>query len=236
MADSGTPTRNVLALKKLASNAMASLSYSGFEPLLLEDMKASPSPRAALDACDLLVVLGGADVIPQAYDEEMGDTTRCNADAIAENYEIALIQHAISSGMGVLGICRGMQLLNVACGGSLLQELGVGSGHYVPDDSTSFAEHSVKLCDTSRLASILGSREVRIRSAHHQAVNGLGRGLSVAARAPDGVVEAIELDANNLVIGVQWHPEDIHAEQSHLTAIFDAFASRAIGKLAESCV
>lgn len=117
-----------------------------------------------------------------------------------------------------------MQLLNVALGGSLEQHLPPTGRHYSPENSASFVDHPVNIISGTHLASIFGSEAIEISSAHHQAVQVLGEGLSVAARADDGVVEAVERAGDNLVIGVQWHPEAIQADQQAMIAMLKAYA------------
>jgi putative glutamine amidotransferase len=231
MNDAATPERNVLALRELANNAASALQIAGFEPTLLQDMTVEAASRLSIGDYELLVILGGADVHPSEYHAEIGSTTLCNSDHASEKNEIALIQSGLSMRKDVFAICRGMQLLNVACGGALRQELGADGAHYVPANSTSFVSHSVKLSDSSHLAQILGSREIQIHSAHHQSIERLGQGLSIAGEASDGVIEAIELTGDNFVIGVQWHPEATDADRTDLAAIFGAFAANVAGKL-----
>jgi len=200
-----TPQKNKTALAILAKNAIDRLDRAGIDATLIEDLHLKTTPQAALDGHDILIVLGGADVDPQVYNREDGGSTICRSDPVVDAFEVSLIQHAIASCKIVLGICRGMQLLNVARGGTLNQEVGPDGAHYIPADLTSFVEHSVRIEDKSRIAAIFETSEIKIHSAHHQAVEHLGQGLLASATAGDGVVEAIELEGDNLVLGVQWH-------------------------------
>jgi putative glutamine amidotransferase len=219
-----TPQKSKTALAILAKNAMDRLDRAGIDATLIEDLHLKTTPQAALDGRDILIVLGGGDVDPQVYSREKGASTICGSDPVADEFEVSLIQHAIASRKIVLGICRGMQLLNVARGGTLIQELGPDGAHYVTADQTSFVEHTVRIEDKSRIAAIFETSEIKIHSAHHQAVEHLGQGLLASATAVDGVVEAIELEGDNLVLGVQWHPEAVNADQRQLDLLFSAMA------------
>jgi len=164
-----------------------------------------------VDALDALVLQGGADVSPLTYGEQpikaewVGDRAR-------DIYEIELVQQFVAAGKPVLGICRGLQLINVAFGGSLYQDIPeqhVNSIAHFHADAYDQHFHVIRFVEGSRLA----ARYPRITSAHvtsihHQAVRKLGRGLSVEAlSAPDGIVEAIRWNGPSYVLGVQWHPE-----------------------------
>ncbi len=162
-----------------------------------------------LEACAALVITGGAfDIAPELY----GDTRRpgcgpTKADRTA--VEWALCEVAISRGVPFLGVCGGMQLMNVVRGGTLHQDLaddlGV-RGHEAPPPND-LPCHRVELAAGSLLARLAGPEPLEVGSSHHQAVCKPGDGVSVCARAPDGVIEAIELGGHPFALGVQWHPE-----------------------------
>jgi putative glutamine amidotransferase len=140
-------------------------------------------------------------VLPHA---ELGPT-----EPELDRFELELAQAAVARGLPVLGICRGMQVLNVALGGSLhqhLPELG-GQLNHRQDRTSGDPSHRVTLARDSRLTKVIGRRYVEVNSFHHQGLHALGRGLSVAGRAPDGVVEAVEAPGRRFTFGVQWHAE-----------------------------
>ncbi|MER7395680.1 gamma-glutamyl-gamma-aminobutyrate hydrolase family protein [Streptomyces sp. NPDC000151] len=170
------------------------------EPDLDRDA-AKEAAAAVVARLDGVVIAGGPDVRPDRYDAETDPRTGPPALA-RDTWETALIEAAIDSGTPLLGICRGMQLLNVALGGTLYQHI---EGHGGPPGV--FDHHKVTAVADSRLAGIL-PEPVSVPTYHHQSVDRLGRGLLASAYAEDGTVEALELpDAPAFALGVQWHPE-----------------------------
>lgn len=156
---------------------------------------------AAVARLDGLVVAGGPDVDPARYGAERSPRTGPPAPE-RDAWELALIDAALSAGVPLLGVCRGMQLLNVALGGTLVQHL---DGH--AEVVGSFGEHPVKPVPGTLYAGIV-PEEVTVPTYHHQAVERLGEGLVPSAYAADGTVEAVELPAERgWALGVQWHPE-----------------------------
>ncbi|MFJ4378742.1 gamma-glutamyl-gamma-aminobutyrate hydrolase family protein [Streptomyces albidoflavus] len=155
---------------------------------------------AAVARLDGLVVAGGPDVEPARYGAERDPRTGPPARA-RDAWELALIDAALALGTPLLGICRGMQLLNVALGGTLVQHLDGHTGA-----TGVFGSHLVKPVPGSRYAAVV-PEESAVPAYHHQCVAELGRGLAVSAQADDGTVEAIEPAGEQWVLGVQWHPE-----------------------------
>ncbi|MGW6397582.1 gamma-glutamyl-gamma-aminobutyrate hydrolase family protein [Streptomyces sp. NPDC055134] len=162
-----------------------------------DDPKYAPSVVARLDG---LVVAGGPDVEPGRYGAEREDRTGPPA-VERDAWELALIRAALASGKPLLGICRGMQLLNVALGGTLTQHI---EGHV--KDIGVFGKHAVTPVPGTRYGELVPD-ESDVPTYHHQAVDRLGRGLVASAHAADGTVEAVELQGLTWVLGVQWHPE-----------------------------
>jgi len=182
-------------------------------------------PGALLDKIDGLMVIGGADMDPATYEQERSDATETTYRD-RDEFELALTRGAIERGLPFLGICRGMQLLNVALGGTINQNL-------VSDDGTNThrrivgtfvgTEHDIDLDAGSLAARATGEEVHEARCHHHQAIDRLGDGLVVTGSARDGVPEAIELaDDERWVLGVQWHPEAGDKRQ-----LFSAFAEAA---------
>ncbi|MFD4607170.1 gamma-glutamyl-gamma-aminobutyrate hydrolase family protein [Streptomyces sp. NPDC058440] len=160
-----------------------------------------PSHAASVVArLDGLVVAGGPDVEPERYGAEREPRTGPPARE-RDAWELALIRAALDSGTPLLGICRGMQLLNVALGGTLVQHI---DGH--TEDVGIFGAHPVTPVAGTRYAAVV-AEETYVPTYHHQAVDRLGEGLRASAHATDGTVEAVELPGDRFALGVQWHPE-----------------------------
>jgi putative glutamine amidotransferase len=165
-------------------------------------------PREWLAALDGLLLAGGGDLDPRTWNgSELETTYGVDGDRDANELELALA--AIECELPTLCICRGLQVLNVALGGTLHAHLPDVVGeevlHRLPPRVPT--PHPVKVAPGSRLAALLGTREIEPVSWHHQAVDALGSGLEVVARAADGVIEAVELADHSRLVAVQWHPE-----------------------------
>lgn len=174
-------------------------------PLLLPPV-GSRLADDAIDTLDGLVLTGGADVDPRRYGADRSPHTG-PAQSHRDDWEFALAGAALRRDLPLLGICRGMQVLNVALGGTLEQHLPDVVGHLGHGPSAGeFARHEVHFAPQSRLAMLLGPR-IEVATHHHQAVRELGHGLRPTGWADDGTIEAIELAGASWVTGVQWHPE-----------------------------
>ena len=195
----------------LPTNYLDAIGRAGGMALLLApDPALIDSPDEALDLIDGLMLVGGADLDPASYGAEVDPAT---VDPIPERdaFEIALVQRAVERGIPVLAICRGMQLLNVAFGGTLHQHLHERFGHHdhlKARGSFDGADHDVRLTPGSLAARAAGEELHGTKSHHHQGVDQVGEGLVVTGVATiDGLPEALELPGDQFVLGVQWHPE-----------------------------
>jgi putative glutamine amidotransferase len=178
----------------------------GLAVLLAVDARA---PLELLDRIDGLLLIGGADVDPSMYGASPHPATESTYPE-RDAFEIALLRGAIARELPVLGICRGMQILNIALGGTLEQDLVAADGshpHRRVRGSFEGSDHTVKLVPGSLAARAVGEETHVAHCHHHQAVLDLGEELVVSGRAEDGVIEAIELADGDWVLGVQWHPE-----------------------------
>lgn len=182
---------------------------------------------ASTDRAHAVVIVGGEDIAPRFYGASGGYPHESLHRETADAAQLALVHRSIERGVPLLGICRGLQIVNVALGGTLIQDLGesdhVRRGVPIPDVLTT---HPVLLEPGSRVEELLGGPVVSVRSAHHQAVDLVGSGLRVTGRAPDGHVEAIEHESAPIV-AVQWHPEDPAVPAGQLAALLGALRTRA---------
>lgn len=186
-------------------------------------------PAASLVASvDAVLILGGADVDPQLYTSDAEAISAAKGvDRAADDFEIALVHAARDAGKPLLGICRGMQIMNVALGGSLIPDLGGDRVHNDHPFSDNMTDHDVSVADDSMLAGILNATSIPIRSSHHQAVDRAADVFTVTARADDGVIEAVEAPADCWTLAVQWHPEDRYARADDFTALLLTFVHAA---------
>jgi putative glutamine amidotransferase len=165
---------------------------------------------AQLTAClDGLLLQGGTDIEPKRY-QETPISPAWPGDPLRDAFEFELLEHWLPSGKPVLGICRGHQLLNVALGGTLYQDLPsqrpAHPAHDIPEKYCAL-EHSVRLLEHSWLASLYGLRQARVNSAHHQAIKMLAPGMQTEALSDDGLIEAFRDPAHRFLVALQWHPE-----------------------------
>jgi putative glutamine amidotransferase len=143
--------------------------------------------------------------------------------------ELQLARWALQDGMPVLGLCRGLQILNIAAGGTLFQDVraqrfGSQKHDYEPPDHTrDFLAHDVELVSGSRLHALVGAASAAVNSMHHQGIQRLGTGLTATAYAPDGLIEAIEGDGSSFAVAVQWHPESLEPNDEVSRALFREF-------------
>ncbi|HJU89950.1 MAG TPA: gamma-glutamyl-gamma-aminobutyrate hydrolase family protein [Gemmatimonadaceae bacterium] len=203
--------RNALRVRLNASYTRA-LERVGALPLIVPPLADTAPLGALLDRVDGLVLTGGEDVDPSRYGAEphpeLGATHE-DRDAT----ELALVDQARRRKLPTLAICRGIQLLNVALGGTLIQDIPDQRPSAIPHDPKSARDqrvHDVEIAAGSRLAAALGDTRVRANSFHHQALDRVADGLRVTARAPDGIIEGVEWIADDWwALGVQWHPEEL---------------------------
>ena len=216
----------------LNMNYPRSVAMAGGLPFLLPVSPEAGDSTAFLDGIDGLLTTGGVDVSPFLYGEEpvrgLGSVGKARDD-----FEISIVKEAVRRGMPVFGICRGHQLINVALGGSLWQDLGSqysGSLDHSPPDGQSMDElrHSIEILPKARrlrLASEGG--KALVNSFHHQAVKKLAPGLVETARAADGVNEAFEGEGEGWLVGVQFHPEALTLRWPAFLSLFEAHVEAA---------
>jgi len=193
---------------------------AGGVPVLLP-MGSADDAVAGLAAVDGLLVTGGDDVNPSFYGAAIAPQTKA-ADAERDAFEIALVAAAMSDNRPMLCVCRGIQVLNVALGGTLQQHY---DGHF---DLANYNEgiHDVHLEPGSMLAKVMGATDVAVNSLHHQALDVVAPGLTAVGHSSDGLVEGVEVDGGAFALGVQWHPEMLRHRPEHL-ALFEALVAAA---------
>ena len=171
---------------------------------------------------DGLLISGGNDVSPSMYDRQ---ETKCGTlDLNRDRIEKKLLEAALEKNMPVLGICRGIQLMNAALGGTLHQDLPTEgfTNHTIVDKDRNVATHTVDVKENSLLADIIGSGELGVNSFHHQAIDTLASGLEAAAVTREGIIESVYMPDRQFVLAVQWHPEMMYDSEQQ-QKIFKAF-------------
>ena len=199
---------------------------AGAAPLLNPHMPDKAVLRAVYERLDGLLLPGGGDIDPVHYGEPRHE--KCNEpSAERDDTELTLARWAIEGGMPVLGICRGIQVLNVALGGSLFQDIGAqipGAERHAwyPNHPRDRLSHTVSISPEARLARISGETALPVNSLHHQSVKELAPGLIATGHSPDGIIEAVEAPDHPFAIGVQWHPEELTGSDHRARRLFDA--------------
>lgn len=201
---------------------------AGAAPLLIPQLADLARLRRLYERLDGLLLPGGGDVDPNHYGETRHERCR-RVSPVRDETELALTRWAAEEGKPLLGICRGIQVLNVALGGSLYQDIEAqlpeaGKHDWYPGYPRDYLPHPVAVTPGSRLARILDTTSLPVNSLHHQAVKGVAAGLTVVARAPDGIIEGVEGPGHRFLIGVQWHPEELTGRDARAQRLFDALA------------
>jgi len=203
--------------------------HAGGAPVIVPAAHQARTLADLLERLDGLLLSGGPDVHPRFYREQplpgLGEV-----DEPLDRMELAAARQAHDRGLPILGICRGIQTLNVALGGTLYQDIAT----QVPDciehlqkAAKDVNTHQVVIETNSRLQAVLGRTRIWVNGKHHQAVKKTGKGLRVSARAPDGVVEALEDPTKPFVVAVQWHPEGTWRTDPLSRKLFGAFVTAA---------
>lgn len=217
-------------LHSLAANAGRTLTAAADDTQVVYVDATNPMALADnfVRRYDAVVILGGADMDPARYGGTRDDRAASHGvDTEADEFEISLVLAAREAQIPLLGICRGLQVVNVALGGSLISDVGDSGMH---NDHPSFklmVDHDVEISEGSRLAQILGIGKLPTRSAHHQGISRASDQVKVTARAEDGLIEAVEATDDWWMIAVQWHPEEKCARVDDFAALCDALINAA---------
>lgn len=206
---------------------LAALERAGAEALVVRPGSEARVPDLLRSVSGWLFT-GGDDIAPELYGQEPHPTLR-TGDRDRDRLDLLLARAALAEGVPFLAICLGVQVVNVAAGGTLVQDIPSLVPGAVPHAKG--ARHTVAVEPGTRLASILGAGEAEVNSFHHQGVGRVGGGFRVAARAPDGVVEALEREGPSFQVGVQWHPERPGCSAAASDGLFGAFVAAAAGRI-----
>lgn len=212
------------ALDRLCTQAIEGVARAGGLPVVIPAGLDKPALHGLFERLDGLLFTGGGDIDPACYGAEASSLV-AGVDVDRDGAELALMRWALDAAKPFFGICRGLQILNVACGGSLHQDIGEckqAERHtFYPDFPFDMLAHPVAIVPDSQLAQITGETTLRVNSLHHQVCQAVAPSLRVVARAPDSLVEAIEVADHPFGLAVQWHPEAL-PELSEMRALFQA--------------
>lgn len=207
-----------------------SVRYAKGLPLILPVVRSDHVIEEYIRFCDGFLFCGGGDITPLLFGEEPREGNG-STDITVDLFQIRLMRRVLASQKPVFAICRGMQVLNVACGGSIWQDLSLIPGkvlnHMQQSASRGEVSHRIRIEPGSLLKQYAGSC-LYVNSFHHQAVNTPGRGISVSARAQDGTIEAVEISSHPFAIGVQWHPECMYRTSLEMRALFHEFIAHSL--------
>ncbi len=210
---------------------ITAVEQAGGLPILIPVGLNSETLRAIYERLDGVLLPGGGDIDPVNYGEERHPLTS-HIDVLRDETEIAVARWAVADDLPLFGICRGHQLINVALGGTLIQDIPSEVGETLTHDTSDKAPrgtrpHSVEINPSSQLSQIIGLTHVEVNSIHHQAVEKPASDLCVTAYAADGVIEAAEIPGKRFALTVQWHPEDLVSDDPAMRRLFSAFVDAA---------
>lgn len=207
----------------VAADYIRAIERNGGLPILIPNVKNMEDMSLVLDKLDGLLLSGGHDVNPRTY-KERNSGKAGNFDNIRDHQEIFMTEYALEKDIPILGICRGLQVLNVTLGGTIHQDLPSAGffAHSMSNSLRNEPSHSLKILEDSPLYEIFKRDEIWTNSYHHQGINELGKGLKVAALSEEGLIESVYLDGKKFALGVQWHPEMMY-DNEEMNLIFKKF-------------
>lgn len=206
------------------------IEKAGGLPVLIPSGLETATLRQIYERLDGVLVPGGGDINPEQYREEKHPLT-AGIDDYRDAAESQVIRWAVDDDRPVMGICRGNQMINVALGGTLIQDVAsetstpIRHDHKAHETPLAHHAHPITLNPQSLLANILGTSETEVNSLHHQAVDQIAPGMKAVAWGPDGIVEALEMPGKRFVLSVQWHPENLIDDDPAMLELFRAFVA-----------
>lgn len=212
---------------KIRCSYINAVYRAGGTPIIIPPFDTHKQLKEYIALIDALVLSGGEDIDPASYGEDnVIELENINPDR--DKWEISLFREAYKAEIPILGICRGMQLINVSLGGSLYQDLEHQLNcefSHLPLDSKrrenlEYVNHKVNILKNTTLNKILAADHLDVNSHHHQAIKDLSKSLTIAAKSECGIIEAVENKAESFLIGVQWHPEDLIDNSSYFMNLF----------------
>jgi len=217
-------------LHAVAQSYVRAVELGQGAPLIIPPHLEQDHLRAIFERLDGLLLSGGGDIEP-AFFGEPSSGLLWQVDGQRDRTELALARWALAEKLPLLAICRGIQVLNVAAGGTLIQDIPTqmpgALAHNAVLRPLEQIAHTVEIVAGSRLAGLVGDGKVEVNSAHHQAVKSVGPGLVISARAPDGIIEGLEASNHPFCVGVQWHPEVLVADRPEMRRLFEGLVEAA---------
>ncbi len=216
--------------KQFVSNDyIQSVRYSGGIPLVLPLVRSDYMIEQYATLCDGFLFCGGNDITPLLFGQEPKNGNG-KTNITLDLFQIRTMKRILKTGKAMLAICRGMQVYNVACGGSIYQDISLQPGrhleHMQQSNERSEVSHKIVVEAESQLRTYIGQR-LYVNSYHHQTIENLGNGLIVSAKASDKTIEALEMPKHKFAIGVQWHPECMYRESEQMRELFRQFINHA---------
>lgn len=203
--------------------------YSGGIPLILPLVRSDHMLSQYISLCDGFLFCGGNDITPLLFGQEPKNGNG-KTNITLDLFQIRLMRQILKTKKPVFAICRGMQVYNVACGGTIYQDISLQPGRHLDHMQQSYARsevsHRISVTPDSQLRAYIG-RHLFVNSYHHQTIDAPGKGLSVCARASDNTIEVLEMPSHPFAIGVQWHPECMYRKSAEMRALFKEFVLHA---------
>jgi putative glutamine amidotransferase len=220
-----------LPLFAISRTYVRAVQMGGGAPVVIPPYLEEAELRAIFEHIDGMVLSGGGDIMPAFFGEEDSGLLWF-VDERQDQAELALARWALAESLPLLAICRGIQVLNVATGGTLIQDISTQARDALTHSTVAgrpmnVIGHTVDVAAGTQLAALVGAGELDVNSAHHQAVKAVGEGLIVTARAPDGIIESLEAPDHPFCLGVQWHPEAMAEGHPEMRRLFEGLTEAA---------